>query len=351
MTSTPPTSAAPGATAQLPISQIGAMALAVSETVIVFALCVAVAQAQIAIDNTSFSSGDTATLSFPHRVNSASDSLLMVGVAVHAQTKVTSVQWGTGSTSCSSTCSPASCLCTLTQVGTVTDSGKNVTTQLWKLESPPTGTGNIVITLPSTHRIVSGATSFLQVDPATPLGMAVTNSADTGAPASVSVPSASGTMVLDAVGTSPNTTLTATGAGQTQQYQDSVSNSAGVSGAGSTAPGAATVTMSWSFDSPNWAIIAVPIIPAPTPKGGFPTPRPTATPTPTAICLGDCDASGSVTIDELITLVNIALGSVQPSACPDGVPSGDAVNISLILTAVNNALNGCSPLCFEGCGG
>ncbi|HXQ24735.1 MAG TPA: hypothetical protein VN812_23865 [Candidatus Acidoferrales bacterium] len=86
-----------------------------------------------------------------------------------------------------------------------------------------------------------------------------------------------------------------------------------------------------------------------------PSPNPTTTPTPTvttstptptmtsppAACVGDCDASGSVTVDEILTLVNIALGTAQLSACPDGVPSGDEVNIALILTAVNNALNGC----------
>ena len=48
-----------------------------------------------------------------------------------------------------------------------------------------------------------------------------------------------------------------------------------------------------------------------------------------------------VTIGELITLVNIALGSAQPSACAHGIPNGAAVDIALIIQAVNNALNGC----------
>ena len=48
-----------------------------------------------------------------------------------------------------------------------------------------------------------------------------------------------------------------------------------------------------------------------------------------------------MTIGELITLVNIALGSAQPSACAHGVPDGVAVDIALIIQAVNNALNGC----------
>jgi ELWxxDGT repeat protein len=58
-------------------------------------------------------------------------------------------------------------------------------------------------------------------------------------------------------------------------------------------------------------------------------------------CVGDCDGTGSVTIDELITLVNIALGNAQASVCPHGVPSGAAVNVALIIQAVNVALNGC----------
>ena len=60
-----------------------------------------------------------------------------------------------------------------------------------------------------------------------------------------------------------------------------------------------------------------------------------------AACHGDCDASSSVSIGELITLVNIALGTAQPSACTQGIPSGAAVDIALIIRAVNSALNGC----------
>ena len=58
-------------------------------------------------------------------------------------------------------------------------------------------------------------------------------------------------------------------------------------------------------------------------------------------CVGDCDGNGDVTVNELITLVNIALGYAPPSACPNGVPSGRQVNIALIVQAVNNALYGC----------
>jgi hypothetical protein len=48
-----------------------------------------------------------------------------------------------------------------------------------------------------------------------------------------------------------------------------------------------------------------------------------------------------VTIGELITLVNIILGSAQPAACANGIPDGATVDIALIIQAVNNALGGC----------
>jgi len=59
-------------------------------------------------------------------------------------------------------------------------------------------------------------------------------------------------------------------------------------------------------------------------------------------CVGDCDGDGYVTINELITLVNVDLGATDASACPSGIPSGREVDIVLILQAVDNALNGCS---------
>lgn len=59
------------------------------------------------------------------------------------------------------------------------------------------------------------------------------------------------------------------------------------------------------------------------------------------LCTGDCSGTGQVTIDELLTLVNMALGNAQPAACPNGVPSGAEVDIALLIQAVNNALGGC----------
>lgn len=81
------------------------------------------------------------------------------------------------------------------------------------------------------------------------------------------------------------------------------------------------------------------------PGSASPTPTatlvPTATPTPSA-CSGDCDASGDVTIDEIIHMVNIALGSGEPAACTAGDTDGNGtIDITEIVTAVSNAAAGC----------
>lgn len=52
-------------------------------------------------------------------------------------------------------------------------------------------------------------------------------------------------------------------------------------------------------------------------------------------------SAGRVVGHDLITLVNIALGTAPPSAYPHGIPNGSAVDIALIIQAVNHALNGC----------
>ena len=60
------------------------------------------------------------------------------------------------------------------------------------------------------------------------------------------------------------------------------------------------------------------------------------------VCTGDCDGSGDVTVNELITMVNIALGNAALSACTAGDADGSGdITINEIIAAVNNALNGC----------
>jgi hypothetical protein len=84
------------------------------------------------------------------------------------------------------------------------------------------------------------------------------------------------------------------------------------------------------------------------------TPVPTRTPSPVPSCIGDCDSSGAVTVEEIITMVNIVLGNAPLGACPAGAcdPQGAAVDITCIVRAVGYALGRCpmppptaTPLC------
>jgi hypothetical protein len=68
---------------------------------------------------------------------------------------------------------------------------------------------------------------------------------------------------------------------------------------------------------------------------------PTATATPIA-CAGDCDGGGAVMINELVLGVNIALDQAALAECPAMNANGDLqVSVDELITAVNNALNGC----------
>jgi hypothetical protein len=61
-------------------------------------------------------------------------------------------------------------------------------------------------------------------------------------------------------------------------------------------------------------------------------------------CPGDCDGSGDVTVDELVTMVNIALGALPVSACLAGDVDGSGqVTVDEVIATVNNALVGCLP--------
>ena len=86
----------------------------------------------------------------------------------------------------------------------------------------------------------------------------------------------------------------------------------------------------------------------PTPTTGVPTATvtqgvPTPSPTGGAVaCVGDCDLNGQVTVDEIVTAVNIALGTRNVADCLAADSNLDGqVTVDEIVTAVNNALTGC----------
>jgi WD40 repeat protein len=78
----------------------------------------------------------------------------------------------------------------------------------------------------------------------------------------------------------------------------------------------------------------------PTPTPTF-TPKPTQTPTPSS-CLGDCNADGQVTVDELLIGLDMALGSFEDPSCGAFDRNRDnGVSIDEVVGAVGSALTGC----------
>ena len=77
------------------------------------------------------------------------------------------------------------------------------------------------------------------------------------------------------------------------------------------------------------------------------TPSSTATlaPTPTRTathCVGDCNNSGGVTVDDLVKMANVALGKAAIATCMAGDTNRDGrITIDEVLTGVHNALVAC----------
>jgi hypothetical protein len=64
-----------------------------------------------------------------------------------------------------------------------------------------------------------------------------------------------------------------------------------------------------------------------------------------ASCVGDCGGNGQVTVEEIITGVNIALGTLSVDTCRAFDPSGNGVvTVEELITGVNNALVGCQAI-------
>jgi hypothetical protein len=59
-------------------------------------------------------------------------------------------------------------------------------------------------------------------------------------------------------------------------------------------------------------------------------------------CLGDCDSGGTVTVDELIRMINVALGTASLSTCEAGDKNGDGtIDVPEIIATVQTALDRC----------
>ncbi len=60
---------------------------------------------------------------------------------------------------------------------------------------------------------------------------------------------------------------------------------------------------------------------------------------PQDLCVGDCDGGRTVTVDEVVTIVNIALGRRSASDCTSG--AAGSADVTVVVQAIRNALAGC----------
>ena len=133
--------------------------------------------------------------------------------------------------------------------------------QLFSLKAPASGTHAVQVTLSGGNAsLEAGSVSFTGVDQTTSVRNVVT-SFGTGASPNVTVPSAPGNMVVDAMVTACNGTITSS---KTLRWLKQVNcSTAGGVGGQSTAAGAASVTMGYTVPADWWGMIGADIVAAP----------------------------------------------------------------------------------------
>jgi hypothetical protein len=212
------------------------------------------AEAAIALDYANSSSGQTSALSWSHTVGAGSDRLLLVGIAIDNPSRtVGTVKWGGSSGTA------------LTYIGR--RQGNATTVEIWGLKDPAGGTadGYATISGGSSEWMVGGSASYTGVDQTTPWSgfVSAAGRRGDGDTPSLTVSSTSGSVVFDAIAINDDqleTYSASVGAGQTSVWNRKVSAQSIVGGA-STEPGAASVTMTWSFGTTDyiWAYAALSI--------------------------------------------------------------------------------------------
>ena len=197
------------------------------------------------------------------------------------------------------------------------------------------------------------------------VALATTTATTTATPSTTPTPSNTPTFSVTPTAThtpSANPTLTPTATATDSPTLTPAATSTGTPTATSTAttiptvPATATRTLTATATVPPTAQpTAIPTATTALPPTSTPTeeatPAPTSSPTasvapthtPGLPCAGDCNGDGDVTVDEIITLLNIALGTRPVGDCLAGDLGGDGtITVDEIVTAVNRALAGCS---------
>ena len=141
----------------------------------------------------------------------------------------------------------------LTQLVNHTEAGDNAQVELWYLLDPDTGAHDVVVNQSAANDIIGGATSWTDVDQATPFGPTAVANGTTDT-ATVDVTSASNEVVVDVVAALDSASPTV-GPGQDERWNLALG---ALDGGGSTEDGGGTVTMNWTLSGASgWAIAGV----------------------------------------------------------------------------------------------
>ncbi len=189
--------------------------------------------------------------------------ILVVGLSVRDNVSVSSITYA-GSA--------------LTQLDAV-QNGSVIGAQIWYLLNPPATTGQVAVTFAGNARAVAGVASWYHVDPSSPFG-SVAKATGRGLEASVVASGETDSVIVDTVGLAFAARPVARGE-RTQLWGDYVTGSGFprpmVAGAGSHRGGAASVTLTWTWQdfwqrNRDWAVIAVPLQCAPSARGTIVSP-------------------------------------------------------------------------------
>jgi hypothetical protein len=189
------------------------------------------------------------SVTWNHTVSSLSNGLLTVGVAI-GRTGDTALSLGVTYDGVP-----------MTSAGIVhTNNRTDGFVQLFYLKAPNPGTHAVVVTLTGgAATIEAGSVSFTGVDQTTPVRNITTN-ASSGTTPALTVASAPGNMVVDAMAVGCTGTITSN---QTMRWMNQVDcDTGGGNGAQSTAAGASAVTMGYTVPSDWWGIIGMDVVAA-----------------------------------------------------------------------------------------
>jgi hypothetical protein len=134
----------------------------------------------------------------------------------------------------------------------VLNGGANPVSEIWTLLSPPSGTAMIVVTYPTSERVIGGSVSFAGVNQTTPIREGRSARVNGISPSTLSTPviTNTGDVVIDAVALVTEFGSIAPDASQTQRWNIAVGAVSDTVGGGSTKPAAGpSTTMSWTLSS------------------------------------------------------------------------------------------------------